>query len=137
MDIEIEWRYTDGDEENIKFSRVLYAYLHPNTSDILYIGKADRCTVRERLFGAHKEGIFDKMINDLGITELHAIIGVLCIPKERKYSGELLSDIESMLIMNVQPEYNTQSRKSRMSRQGLSVLCIGDWPYEQKCFIDD
>lgn len=136
MNIEIEWQYTGGDEESLEFSRVLYAYLHPDTSEILYIGKADCCTVRERLFGSHKEAIFDEMIDDLRITELHAIIGVLYIPKERRFSSELLADIESLLIINVQPPYNIQSRQSRISRPGLNVRCIGEWRHEQECFID-
>jgi hypothetical protein len=137
MNIEIEWQYTGGGEENLDFSRVLYAYLHPETSEILYIGKADRCTVKERLFGAHKEAIFDEMIADLGISELHAIIGLLYVPEERRYSSELLVDIESLLIINVQPQFNTQSRQSRISRPGLNVRCIGEWPHEQEHFIDD
>lgn len=137
MNIEIEWQYTGVGEESLDFSRVLYAYLHPETSEILYIGKADRCTVRERLFGAHKEAIFDEMIADLGISELHAIIGLLYVPEERRYSSELLADIESLLIINVQPQFNTQSRQLRISRPGLNVRCIGEWPHEQEHFIDD
>ena len=136
MNIEIEWKYTDGDEENLEFSRALYAYLHPDTSEILYIGKADLCTVKERLSGAHKEEIFEQMVGNLGITELHAIVGVLYIPNDRKYSSELLSDIESLLIIKVQQSYNIQSRKSRISRPGLEVRCIGEWPHAQEHFID-
>lgn len=136
MNIEIKWKYTGGDEENLEFSRVLYAYLHPDTSKILYIGKADYCTVKKRLFGAHKEGIFERMMGDFGITELHAIVGVLYIPEDRRYSSELLADIESLLIIKIQPPYNIQSRKSRISRPGLEVRCIGEWSYAQESFID-
>lgn len=137
MSIEIDWQYTGGSDENIEFSRVLYAYLHPNTSEILYIGKADHCTVRERLFGTHKEAIFDEMMNDLRITVLHAIVGVPCMPEGRRYSSELLADIESLLIIELQPTYNTQSRKSRISRPGMVVRCMGDWPHERDRFIDN
>ncbi len=137
MNIEIKWQYTGGGEESLDFSRVVYAYLHPDTSEILYIGKANRCTVKERLFGAHKEAIFDEMIDDLRITKLHAIVGLLYIPEERRFNGELLSDIESLLIINVQPPYNKQSRESRTSRPGLSVRCVGKWPHEQEHFVDD
>jgi len=136
MSIEIEWQYTGGGEESLEFSRVLYAYLHPDTSEILYIGKADYCTVKKRLFGAHKEEIFEKMVSNLGITELHAIVGVLYVPENRRYSSELLADIESLLIIKVQPPYNIQSRRSRISRPGLGVRCIGAWPHEQEYFID-
>ena len=137
MNIEIEWEYTGGGEESLELSRVLYAYLHPNTNEILYIGKADYCTVKERLFGAHKEEIFEEMVSNLEITELHAIVGVLYFPENRRYSSELLADIESLLIIQVQPPYNIHSRKSRISRPGLKARCIGEWPHEQEHFIDD
>ena len=136
MNIEIKWEYTGEGEESLGFSRVLYAYLHPGTSDILYIGKADHCTVKERLFGAHKEEIFEEMVRNFGITELHTIVGVLYVPENRRYSSELLADIESLLIVKVQPSYNIQSRKSRISRPGLEIRCIGEWPHVREHFVD-
>lgn len=75
--LEIEWSYTGAGEENLDYSRVLYAYLHPNTGAILYIGKADRCSVYERLHGEHKETIFANINDDLGLSEIHAIVGSL------------------------------------------------------------
>lgn len=137
MNIKVEWQYTGDGEESLGFSRVLYAYLHPDTSEILYIGKADYCTVKERLSGAHKEAIFDEMIDDLRITEMHAIVGLLYLPEGRRFSSELLSDIESLLIIKVQPPYNKQSRLSRISRPGLEVLCSGEWPHDEEHFIDN
>ena len=137
MNIEIDWQYTGEGEDNIDYSRVLYAYLHSRTSEILYIGKAGRCTVRERLLGEHKEAIFYNMINQLGISTLHAIVGVLSIPEQRKYSMELLSDVESLLIMKIQPVYNKQSRKRRISRPGMQVCCKGAWPHVQGRFKDE
>lgn len=137
MNIKIKWQYTGISEESLNFSRVLYAYLHPDTSEILYTGKADFCTVKKRLSGKHKEAIFNEMISDIGIGKLHAIVGILHIPEGRRFSSELLADIESLLIINVQPQYNIQSRQSRISRPGLSVQCSGKWPHEQKYFVDD
>jgi hypothetical protein len=45
MKIEIEWELIKSDGNN---SECLYAYLHPKTKEILYIGKADSSTVKER-----------------------------------------------------------------------------------------
>ena len=135
--VEIEWSYTGPGEESLEFSRVLYAYLHPGTNKILYVGKADRCSVYERLRGSHKEAIFSDIIEDLGLSTLHAIVGSLSLPSERKLSSELLADVESLLIMELQPTYNTQSRQSRISRPGLVLKCSGDWPLRVKTFKDE
>ena len=137
LHIEIEWSYTGPGEEGLEFSRVLYAYLHPDTNEILYIGKADRCSVYERLKGAHKEAIFFDIIHDLGLSTLHAIVGLLSLPPERRFRSELLADVESLLIMEVQPTYNIQSRQSRISRPGLVLKCSGDWPLPAKTFKDE
>lgn len=106
--IAIEWSYTGPGEESLEFSRVLYAYLHPDTSEILYVGKADHCSVYERLHGPHKQDIFSDIIDDLGLSTLHAIVGLLSLPPDRQFSSALLTDVESLLIMGLQPTYNMQ-----------------------------
>lgn len=136
MNIKVDWIYTGTDEESLGFSRVLYAYLHPESGDILYLGKADYCTVKERLSGQHKEAIFSNIVNDLKVSELHAVVGLLHLPSEKRFSSELLSDVESLLIMAVQPRYNQQSRHTRISRPGLVVNCTGDWPLNINVFKD-
>ncbi len=136
MNVKVDWSYTGPNEESLGFSRVLYAYLHPESSEILYIGKADYCTVQQRLRGGHKEAIFSAIVNELRLSVLHAIVGLLYIPPNRRFSSELLSDVESLLIMGIQPPYNHQSRKSRISRLGLVVKCDGDWPLNTKTFND-
>ncbi len=137
VNVEIVWEYTGAGEQTLEFSRVLYAYLHPETSRLLYIGKADYCTVRERLYGKHKEAIFEEMQDDLGIREFHAIVGVLGLARGRRFSSALLADVESLLIFKIQPPYNRHLRKSRISRPGLTVRCGGSWPHARKRFIDD
>lgn len=136
MEVKVTWSYTGPGEENLGFRRVLYAYLHPHSTDVLYVGKADYCTVNERLNGPHKQRIFSAMVNELGLSEIHAIVGMLHIPISRKFSSELLSDIESLLIMSLQPAFNQQAKQSRISRPGLAVKCTGDWPLTQKTFRD-
>jgi hypothetical protein len=134
--VEVEWLYTGPDEESLDYSRVLYAYLHPETSEVLYLGKADHCSVHERLRGPHKETIFRDIVAELRLSTLHAIVGLLSLPPERRFSSELLADVESLLIFELQPTYNIQSRQSRISRPGLVVQCSGDWPLRAKTFED-
>jgi hypothetical protein len=134
--VEIDWSYTGAGDENLGFTRVLYAYLHAESNEVLYLGKADRCSVRERLRGAHKKAVFGA-IAEVGQTNvLHAIVGVLYIEEGCSFISELLSDVESLLIINVQPSYNTQSRQSRIERPGLEVRCRGAWPMRRKVFRD-
>src|SRR6266481_7085727 len=129
MYVNVKWSYTGHNEDSLQFCRVLYAYIHPKSNKILYIGKADYCTVRERLRGSHKEAIFAAIVDELELSILHAIVGLLHIPSNRRFSSELLTDVESLLIMKVQPPYNRQSRQSRISRPSLAVKCTGDWPH--------
>jgi len=136
MKIEIEWKYAVHGDEELDYCRVLYAYAHPDTEEILYIGKADLCSVKERLKGRHKEEIFKYLENELGITEMGLLVGEVILPEERNYSSALLSDIESLLIIALKPPANIQSTSSRVSRSGLTVSCTGDWPHEAIEFID-
>ncbi len=136
MEVGVEWEYTDHEEKSIGFTRVLYAYLHPDTNEILYIGKSDYCSVLKRTKGTHKENLFNYFSEELGLDSYACIVGILSVPKGRKYSSELLSDVESLLIISLQPCGNIQSKGTRISRPGLKVTCSGDWPCKAKVFDD-
>ncbi len=136
MKIDVNWEYTDHEEESIDYTRVLYAYIDPESKEILYLGKADFCSVSERMKGKHKEDVFSYIQDEFGLTKVSCIVGVLSIPKGKKYSSELLSDVESLLIMNLQPPANIQSKGSRISRPGLEVTCSGEWPHKIETFVD-
>lgn len=137
MRVKVEWLYTGNGEESLGFTRVLYAYLHYDSNEILYLGKADYCTVQERLRGSHKKAIFTAIAKEERVTTLHAIVGVLSIPNGARFSSELLSDVESLLIIELQPRYNRQSRRSRIARPGLSIKCEGEWPLRKRLFHDE
>ncbi len=137
MEVNIHWEYTDHEEENIDCTRVLYAYLDPESNEILYVGKADYCSVSERMKGKHKEDVFNYIQEELGLTEISCIVGVLSIPKGCRFSSELLSDVESLLIISIQPRANIQNMNSRTSRPGLVVTCSGEWSYENNMFCDE
>jgi hypothetical protein len=137
MRIEVNWLYAQEGEEAFEFTRVLYAYLHPKSKRILYLGKADYCTVRERTKGTHKTAIFDAMIENEGVNILHPIVGVLSLEVGTRFSSKLLSDVESLLIIELQPPYNKQSIRSRISRPGIEVNCTGTWPVRRKRYRDE
>ncbi|VAX34360.1 hypothetical protein MNBD_NITROSPIRAE03-1234 [hydrothermal vent metagenome] len=137
MEVNVYWEYTGHEEESIDYTRVLYAYLSRTSKKIQYIGKADYCSVSERMKGKHKESVFKYIQDELRLTEIFCIVGVLAIPEGRKYSSELLSDVESLLIKELQPSANIQSKGSRISRPGLVVNCLGDWPCKTDTFYDE
>jgi hypothetical protein len=139
MNLDIHWSYAgnpDDPDDWLDFRRVLYAYLHPRTRKPLYIGKADRSSVRDRLSGKHKEGVYD-YLNGQGVSSVWAIVGHPLLSEGSRLSAELLADAESLLIAKLQPIANVQARKSRISRPGLVVTCRGAWPMRRKLYVDD
>ena len=114
----------------------LYAYLHPQRDWLLYVGKADYSSVRRRLSGDHKDQLFADFYLRYGIEEVRVLHGELLLEAGRRRSSELLADVESLLIMRLQPFGNIQSRRSRIARPGLRVHCIGDWPFKRFRFHD-
>jgi len=114
----------------------LYSYLHPETERILYVGKADQQTVRQRLNGEHKSELFDFFADAFHLDDVAVIQGELLPEEGRRRSAQLLSDVESLLIMRLQPPGNIAYSHSRPYRPGLRVRCIGDWPHRRTRFHD-
>lgn len=132
--IEVEW--VDS-EESLDYSEVLYLYLERSSNSILYLGKADRYTVRERLRGSHKDAVFDHIANNLGIRRIEVMVGQLFMPRGARFSRQLLGDIETLLIHRLRPPCNIQSTRSRpITRPGLRVTCTGCWPVARVRFVD-
>lgn len=117
-------------------SLCLYSYIHPTHDVVLYVGKAGFSTVRRRLHGAHKAQLFDDIHREYRVKQIRVLHGDLVLEEGRRRSSQLLADVESLLIMGLQPFGNIQSRKSRIPRPGLFVDCIGDWPLKQSRFYD-
>lgn len=58
--VEIPWYELDDDSDPAwRATFCLYAYLHPDRNWLLYIGKADYQTLRQRLHGGHKADLFN------------------------------------------------------------------------------
>lgn len=58
------------------------------------------------------------------------------LPQKARLTKQLLADIESLLIFEIQPWGNIQSRESRIARSGLELLCNGSWLHRQRVFRD-
>ena len=109
------------------WKKVLYAYLSPGKDEILYIGKAYKNTVRERWRYSGKEGFWDDLESQRGISKHIVLVGEMKFVEGVYLTDQLLSDIESLLIKRVKPWGNIQSKALRISRPGLRVRCLGGW----------
>ena len=137
MLVTVTWSEIAGDTDPLwQASFCLYAYLHPTRNWLLYIGKADYATVRERLRGYHKDGVFRDIHRAYGIDGVGVLHGELELPPGSRRSSALLADVESLLIKRLEPYANIQSKKVRIARPGLRVECFGDWPYSRARFWD-
>ena len=127
--IEVKWRLIGDNNEYWNSSGCLYAYLHPKTYKILYIGKADGTTVKERWSAEDKDELWN-CLNKNGIKKHIPIIGFVYLPELRRFSSELLKDIEGLLIYLEQPICNINNKKTRgISRPGMIIKCSGEiWP---------
>jgi hypothetical protein len=132
MIVEVEWAALQSEEDELGYSgRTLYAYQHPEEDEILYLGKAgSTSSANRRLSGGHKAGFFDDLWKQRRIDRFVHLVGEL--DYDGRYSEELLSDVESLLIMREQPWGNIQARTSRISRPGLIVRCSGEWPGQRE-----
>ncbi len=132
--VDIAWTRLEEDDDALwQDSQCLYAYAEPDTDELFYIGKADYQTVRQRLYGPHKEDLF----NDLDLDEVAVVHGALVLEPGRRLTSELLGDVEALLIMELQPPGNVAYTHSRPSRPGMTVACVGDWLWTPAAFEDD
>jgi hypothetical protein len=136
--VQVEWlELTEHRDTRWGDGLCLYAYLHPTRDWLLYVGKCDYSTIRRRLYGAHKTRLFDDIFRDYGVETVRVIQGHLLVGEGRRRSSELLTDVESLLIMRWHPYGNVQCTRHRMSRPGLRVHCTGQWPFKRSRFHDD
>jgi len=113
----------------------LYAYLDPYTSEILYLGIAWDCTVRQRWNRSAKFDLWD-WIESQGVTAHALIVGQFVLRPENRLSRKLAFDVESLLIRKLRPPGNIQCVRSRLARPGLRVMCDGYWPHRKSQFND-
>ncbi len=97
----IDWQEPAIFRERLEWSRALYAILHPETDEILYLGKADGCTVLDRWNADDKHDRVWSALKANGIHIHKFIVGGFCT--QQRLTRELLSDVESLLIYWIKP----------------------------------
>jgi hypothetical protein len=137
MLVTVHWNRVRPESEHLfRMSRVLYAYTTRDLAEVLYIGKATTTTVRQRWNAADKSAFWSDLENERGIFGHQVLIGNMQISDGFRFSRELLADVESLLIYRLQPWGNIQCQTSRISRPGLTLKCLGDWPSKRAGFRD-
>ena len=140
MKVEIEWTLMDNEDDELwDNNECLYAYVHPEDAEILYVGKADGTTVKERFVAADKDILFRflKKHYRVGPDDLDVIIGEIWLEEDASQEDTLLADLESLLIFRLRPSGNIKNIKSRsFFRPGMRVKCTGDWPLKKRVFVD-
>lgn len=118
----------------------LYAYLAPDSREILYLGKVDGCTVRQRWRAPDKMVFWRALERERSLFQHVVIVGEVELVADGgsapRLTRQKLADIESLLIMEVQPWGNVAARRSRISRPSMRVSCAGAWPLREKTFVD-
>jgi hypothetical protein len=137
MNVKVNWRFLKPSrDEGWNNSKCLYAYLAKGRREILYIGKSWSVSVRRRWDRYAKESFWDDLENERNMHKHYVLLGEVLLLPGKRLSQELLRDIESLLINQIDIWGNIQCRKRRINRQGLIVDCLGEWPLHKKRYID-
>lgn len=137
MHVLVDWARLSDTDRRWHQCACLYAYMDVDSGRLLYIGKAGRQSVYQRTRGRHKAGIYDFLDREYGDTVPGVIRGELVLEPGRRFSRQLLADVESLLIYELQPPANIACTRSRISRPGMEVRCRGHWPLRRRRFYDD
>jgi len=135
MHVKVTWTQLTEHTPHWDYCGCLYAYVDSESGEVLYIGKADYHSVGQRLSGRHKENVF-RYFRRYGVRSFDVIHGQLWLEEGRRFSRQLLADVESLLINRLLPPANIACTKSRISRPGMRVTCSGDWPDRRRRFHD-
>ena len=136
IDIVLDWHFIQSrDDPRWHYSRALYAYLPPRRPEVLYIGKADGCSVRQRWI--EKDSFWHDVECDCRLRSHRVVVADISISDDCRLTRELLADVESLLICAVQPWGNIQCRSTRIQRADLIVRCRGSWPISERTFRDE
>ena len=110
MHTTVQWQTAESwDDPIVDDTRVLYAVAHPKVKRPLYLGKADGCSVYERAHARDKDA-FWKWCAKHGIHVHNCLVGFPTT--EGTLTRQLLADIESLLIFNLQPHWNSAVRNT-------------------------
>jgi hypothetical protein len=116
-------------EASMSWNRVLYLYQKSDGS-IYYIGKAYGQTVAQRRQDHADEGLITLGPFIPPSQRLTLMVGTL--QAGQSITDSLVSDVEALLIREVQPSQNRVT--PTVSRDNLEVTCTGTWPLAQTVF---
>lgn len=135
LDVGVNWALLNSNRDALwGLRRVLYVWCHPETHRVLYVGKADYRSVRQRFSCPSKDSVWDYLQRTFGLNEVDVRVGELLT--DARLTVELLADTETLLIRRLLPCCNVQCTRTRISRPGLRVTCSGDWPESRSTFLD-
>ena len=133
--VEVDWRLIGRSSRLWNRTRCLYAYVDPVCDRLLYVGKTDGSTsVRTRFEAEDKEDLFEFFESKLDVRGVRVAVGTLALDERIRLTRELISDTEGLLIRRTKPPGNVVV--PRITRPGLRVRCLGDWPYPRAEFRD-
>lgn len=129
---EVHWEAIQGpfeEDERWDWHEVLYAYVTQRTKEILYIGKAENHTVRQRLLADDKvNGFWTDLHKERRVGPPDVIVGQLVFGPNERFSRKRLADAEKLLILSHDTWGNIHGAKSA-SLPRMRVRCTGTgWP---------
>lgn len=105
--IVIDWRDVNAKSgrwfHRWTYTLALYAILHPDEPEVLYLGKADGTSVRRRWNASDKrERVWLRVEEQRQVFEHGFIIGEFLVFDGMRLTRQLVADIESLLIYSIQ-----------------------------------
>lgn len=134
--VELDWYRLGPLGELHDADRTFYALYHRREPSMLYIGKADYQTVGQRLRCRSKQAVWGHLLDECEFKERDIGLIAAMVYTDHRWTSELQTDVESLLIHRLRPIANIQALSSRVLRDGLEVRCAGAWPIRRRRFVD-
>lgn len=130
MNVNIDWHRISGDRDPLwDKSRALYAYFRGKK--LLYIGKAEEKTIRQRYTATDKKKLYDWLTerHEMSVDSFEVLVGVPQAEAGYRVTYRVLRDLEALLIYRLRPIGNIRGiMSSQIWRPGMKVFCNGAWP---------
>ena len=136
IDVELSWRPVMTEDPAWTWSLALYAIAAAGSREIIYLGKADGSTLRQRWRRDGAKEKFRRWYERVFRTETHLLFVGEFVMSTARLTRQLVADIESLLIHRLKPLGNIGAIRTRISRPRLRVSCTGEWPEAHRLFVD-
>lgn len=121
--IDVTWcRLQTEFDKCLAWNKLLYAYVD-STSRLYYIGKADDCTLRERLTDPDKARMVDRLLRNGGQPG-GILYGIVKVDDSYSPTSSVIGNAEALLIRDENPWGNLV--KPSIS-EDTRVVCGGSW----------